>query len=100
MDVYKAIADPTRRAIIDLVAEKPININAIADKFDMSRPAVSRHIRVLRDNGLVGVDQQGRDRFLYLQLEALKEIQFWLKKYEYFWNDNLDALEDYLKDNT
>ncbi|WP_430907282.1 ArsR/SmtB family transcription factor [Maribacter sp. 2-571] len=97
MDVFKAIADPTRRSIIDLVAREPVNINAIAENFDMSRPAVSKHIKVLLDSGLVGVDQQGRDRFLYLQLKALKEVQFWLKKYEYFWNDNLDRLGEFLE---
>ncbi|MEP3208298.1 MAG: metalloregulator ArsR/SmtB family transcription factor [Maribacter sp.] len=97
MDVFKAISDPTRRAIIDLVAKEPININAIADNFDMSRPAVSKHIKVLSDTGLVGAHQQGRDRFLYLQLNALKEVQLWLKKYEYFWNDRLDNLDDFLK---
>ncbi len=97
MDVFKAIADPTRRSIIDLVAEAPVNINAIAENFEMSRPAVSKHIKVLLDSGLVGVEQQGRDRFLYLQLKALEEVQFWLKKYEYFWNTKLDRLDDYLK---
>jgi len=100
MDVFKIIADPTRRAIIDLVSEQPININAIAENFDMSRPAVSKHIRILRKSGLVGVNQEGRDRFLYLQLNALKEVQVWLKKYEYFWNDRLDSLDDYLKNNS
>ncbi len=97
MDVFKAIADPTRRSIIDLVAVSPININAIAENFVMSRPAVSKHIKVLLDSGLVGVEQQGRDRFLFLQLKALQEVQFWLKKYEYFWNTKLDRLDDYLK---
>lgn len=97
MDIFKTIADPTRRGIIDLVAKEPVNINAIADNFEMSRPAVSKHIKLLLDSGLVGVEQQGRDRFLFLQLKALQEVQLWLKKYEYFWNDKLDNLEDYLR---
>ncbi len=99
MDVFKAIAYPTRREIIDLVAKKPVNINTIADNFEISRPAVSKHIKVLLDNGLVGVNQEGRDRFLFLQLNALKEVQYWLKKYEYFWNEKLDNLDDFLKEN-
>lgn len=95
-DVFQAIADPTRRAIIHLLAQQPMNLNGVADNFDISRPAVSKHIRILTECGLVTVRQQGRERFCNANLEPLNEVSDWVNQYRKFWNGRLDALEELL----
>jgi DNA-binding transcriptional ArsR family regulator len=96
-DVYQAIADPTRRAIIQMIASQPHNINSIAEKFDMSRQAVSLHVKILTDCGLVLVKQQGRDRFCEAQLNRLSEVSRWVDQYRQYWEKKLDGLETYLE---
>jgi DNA-binding transcriptional ArsR family regulator len=96
-DVYQAIADPTRRAIIQMIASQSYNINSIAEKFDMSRQAVSLHVKVLTDCGLVVVKQQGRDRFCEAQLNRLGEVSRWVDQYRQHWESKLDGLETYLE---
>jgi len=96
-DVYQAIADPTRRAIIQMIASQSHNINSIAEKFDMSRQAVSLHVKVLTDCGLVVVKQQGRDRFCEAQLNRLSEVSRWVDQYRQYWEKKLDGLETYLE---
>ena len=96
-DVYQAIADPTRRAIIQMIASQSHNINSIAEKFDMSRQAVSLHVKVLTDCGLVVVKQQGRDRFCEAQLNRLSEVSRWVDQYRQHWESKLDGLETYLE---
>ena len=71
-DIFKAIADPTRREIINLIAHQSMNLNAVADNFDMSRPAVSKHIKILTSCGLLVIKQQGRERFCHADLRQLK----------------------------
>lgn len=95
-DVYQAIADPTRREIIELLAMRSMNLNAVAEQFNISRPAVSRHIRILTECGLVTIRQEGRERYCDVQLHRLKEVSRWTEKYSRFWTRKLDALEDYL----
>src|ERR1700733_2464723 len=94
-DVYQAIADPTRRAIINMIASQPHNVNTIAENFDVSRQAISLHIQILIDCGLVKVKQQGRDRFCEAQLDQLSEVSIWVDQYRKHWEDKLDALEKY-----
>jgi len=96
-DVYQAIADPTRKAIIQIIASQSHNINSIAEKFDMSRQAVSLHVKVLTDCGLVVVKQQGRDRFCEAQLNRLSEVSRWVDQYRRHWESKLDGLETYLE---
>jgi len=96
-DVFQAIADPTRREIISLLARQSMNLNAVAENFDISRPAVSKHIRILTECGLVVVRQQGRERFCRAELRKLKEVAEWTEKYREFWTKKLDALEDFLE---
>ena len=94
-DVYKAIADPTRREILIMVSQEPTNVNTIADKFKMSRPAVSKHLKILEDNGLLIIqnsDADGRQRNCYAQLGALKEIEDYIRQLERFWNSNSSSL--------
>jgi DNA-binding transcriptional ArsR family regulator len=95
-DVFQAIADPTRRRIIGLLANNPLNLNAVAEKFDISRPAVSKHIRILTECGLIEIRQTGRERYCYTNLKQLKEVADWTEKYKIFWTQKLDALEKFL----
>lgn len=96
-DVFQAIADPTRREIINLLAHKALNLNAIADNFDISRPAVSKHIRILTECGLLMITQQGRERYCKANLQKLQEVSDWTAQYQSFWTQKLDALEDFLE---
>src|ERR1700760_3223746 len=95
-DVFQAIADPTRRAIIGMIAREPSNINAIAQKFEVSRQAISLHIAILNDCGLIKIRQQGRDRICEAQLKKLSEVSAWADQYRQHWESKLDALETYL----
>ena len=95
-DVFQAIADPTRREIINLLATKPLNLNAIAENFRTSRPTISQHVKLLEECGLIVVKKQGRERHCEAQLAKLTEVAIWVNKYKDFWNAKLDALEDFL----
>jgi DNA-binding transcriptional ArsR family regulator len=97
-DVFQAIADPTRREIINLVARQSLTQNAVADHFDISRPAVSKHIKILTECGLIVVKQQGRERYCEVQLGQLKEVSAWIEQYREFWTGKLDALEKFLEE--
>jgi DNA-binding transcriptional ArsR family regulator len=96
-DVFQAIADPTRREIINLVSNKSLNLNAVADHFGISRPAVSKHVRILTECGLIVIRQQGRERYCTANLKKLTEVDSWLKQYRRFWNTKLDALGQLLE---
>src|SRR5579863_2570532 len=95
-DVFQAIADPTRREIINLVAHRSLNLNSVAENFDVSRPAISKHIKILTECGLITIKQQGRERYCEAKLEKLGEISDWIEPYRKFWESKLDALEEYL----
>ena len=95
-DVFQAISDPTRREIIRLLAAQSLNLNAVAEHFAISRPAVSKHIKILEECGLVEIKQQGRERFCEARLEQLHEVADWIAPYKQFWTEKLDALEAYL----
>lgn len=97
-DVFSAIADPTRRAIINLIVQQPLNLNAVAAHFPVSRPAISKHIRILTECGLITIRQQGRDRFCEAHPEALDEVALWVAQYRSFWEDKLDALGRHLEE--
>ena len=95
-DVFQAIADPTRRAIIEMIAQESLNLNAVAENFDVSRPAISKHIKILTECGLIIIKQQGRERYCEAQLDKLYEVSDWIEQYRVFWTRKLDALEQYL----
>ncbi len=95
-DVFQGIADPTRRAIINLVAKNPLTLNAVAGKFAISRPAISRHIRILAECGLVTVTAQGRERHCQANLRQLQEVSEWIEPYRNFWTGKLNALGSFL----
>jgi DNA-binding transcriptional ArsR family regulator len=96
-DVYQAIADPTRRAIISMIASQPHNVNAIAEKFDVTRQAISLHIQILTDCGLLVVKQHGRERLCEARLDQLGEVSQWVEQYRQHFEMKLDALETYIE---
>jgi len=95
-DVFQAIADPTRRQIIGMLARKPLNVNTIAREFDITRQAVSLHVQVLNDCGLIVIKQKGRERYCEAKLAKLNEVTDWVDQYRKFWDKKFDSLETYL----
>lgn len=95
-DIFQAIADPTRRQIIGMLAGKSLNVNAIAREFDITRQAVSLHVQFLKDCGLIVIKQQGRERYCEAKLEKLNEVTDWVDQYRKYWDNKLDSLEGYL----
>jgi DNA-binding transcriptional ArsR family regulator len=93
VDVFEALADPTRRRIVELLAERERPAGEIAAEFDVSRPAVSQHLRVLREHGLVTVRPEAQRRIYSLDPTPLEEADAWLGRYRSFWAQRLDALE-------
>lgn len=97
-DVFQAIADPTRRQIIEKIAGGPMNLNAIAESFDSSRQAISKHIQILTECGLVVVTQKGRERYCEVRLEQLDEVASWVTQSKKQWLQQFEKLDHYLKD--
>jgi DNA-binding transcriptional ArsR family regulator len=95
-DVFQAIADPTRREIINLIAQQSMNLNAIADNFGISRPAISNHIKILNECGIITIEQVGRERHCKIQPENLKEVSDWIGQFQKLWEHKLDSFEKYL----
>ncbi len=95
-DVFQAIADPTRRAIIALIALQSMTPNAIAENFDASRQSISKHLRILTECELVHQEQQGREIFYSLKIEKMKEIDAWLEQYRKIWETRFSQLENVL----
>lgn len=93
MELAGAVADPVRRAILGLLRDGPLSAGEIAAGFDISRPAVSRHLRVLREHGLVVDEQVGRHRLYRLEVAPLAELDAWLAQFRSLWSNALDALE-------
>lgn len=95
-DIFQAIADPTRRAIIALIALQAMTPNAIAENFNSTRQAVSKHLRILTECELVKQQQQGREIYYTLQIEKMKEIDKWLEQYRKIWETRFNQLDKVL----
>ena len=95
-DIFQAIADPTRRAIIALVAMQAMTPNAIAEHFDTSRQAVSKHLRILSECELVTQEQKGREIYYSLEIDKMKEIDEWLEQYRMIWESRYEQLDTLL----
>lgn len=91
-DPFQAIADPTRRNIIELLAAEPLSLNHIARHFDISRPAVSKHVKILEECGVVKIEKKGRERWCRVEFGQIKEIANWVMKYELYWMESLVRL--------
>jgi DNA-binding transcriptional ArsR family regulator len=99
MTAYAALAAPHRRQILDLLRQGERSVNELVAQLEISQPGVSKHLRVLREAGLVEVRPQGRHRWYGLHPEPLAEVDDWLAPYRAFWSDRLDALERHLEEN-
>ena len=96
-DVFRAIADPTRRAILDRLRAGGAAVNTLAADFAQSRPAISKHLRILRQARLVSEQRSGRERVYALDPQPLREVAGWIESYRAFWQTNLDNLKRYLE---
>ena len=92
MDAFAALADPTRRSIVEMLAKGDLEAGTIANLFEVSRPAISRHLRVLRESGLVRARKDGTKRVYRLRPQSLTHVADWAEQQQAFWNDHLDAL--------
>ena len=92
-DVFQAIADPTRRAILSLIALQSMTPNALADHFSSSRQAVSRHIRILTECQLLKQEQNGREIYYHFNARKMKEVEEWLKPFQATWENRFDQLD-------
>lgn len=97
VDCFQALADPSRREILLLLAKEKQSINAIAENFDISRPAVSKHIKVLEQAGFISISDQGRERYCELDQGGFEEVQRWIGYFEVYWRAKLQSLDNYLK---
>ncbi len=97
-DVFQAIADPTRREIINLLVHQTLNLNSVSENFGISRPAVSKHMKILTECGLVLIRRKGRERYCEANLETLREVSEWVENVRAFWKNKLDALELHLNE--
>jgi len=97
-DVFRAIADPTRRAILDRLRAGPAPVNALAEDFAQTRPAISKHLRVLREAALVTEQRSGRERLYQLEPRRLQPVASWVEGYRGFWLSSLNNLKRYLED--
>ena len=95
-DVFQAIADPVRRDIIELLAREPLTVNTVAEKFNVSRPAISKHLKILKECGVIEITQKGRERFCQIQPGELIPAFLWLEQYRSLWEEKLDSFESYL----
>lgn len=95
-DVFQAIADPTRRAIIALIAVQAMTPNSLADHFDTTRQAVSKHLRILTECELIKPEQQGREIYYTLEIEKMKEIDKWLQQFRKIWESRFNQLDNVL----
>ena len=95
-DIFQAIADPTRRKIIDLIARHPMNLGTLADYLDITRPAISQQIKILSECGIVKTKREGRETFCTIEPRELKKISDWAGRYTHLWEDRLDAFESYV----
>lgn len=95
-DIFQAIADPTRRAIITLIALQAMTPNAIAEHFDTTRQAVSKHLRILTECELIKQEQKGREIYYQLEIDKMKEIDKWLERFRKIWENRFDNLDKLL----
>lgn len=95
-DVYQAIADPTRRQILMSLTRERKKVNALAAQFDMTRQAVSLHVKFLQECGVISIEQEGRERYCNLEAQKLSEVADWLEPFRALWNNRLDRLDKLL----
>ncbi|NRF40061.1 helix-turn-helix transcriptional regulator [Pedobacter foliorum] len=96
LDTFQVIGDPSRRKMLMLLSEESLTINNLADNFEMSRPAVSKHIKILHNAGFISIEDIGRERYCTLKKDGFEELQAWLSYFDQFWASKLTKLETLL----
>ncbi len=96
-DVFQAMADPVRREIVQLLSHEALTVNSVAEHFDVSRPAISKHLKILKECGIISLEQQGRQRYCLLHPKALIPAFLWIDQYRPLWEEQLDRFENYLE---
>lgn len=97
-DVFNAIAEPQRRAILSLLAQGERSVNDIAEELELKQPQVSKHLRVLKEVGLVSVRREGQQHFYKIKADGLKPVHEWVMSFEQLWNERFDRLAEYLRE--
>lgn len=95
-DVFQAIADPVRRDIIELISKETLTVNDVAAKFNISRPAISKHIKILHECNIIVIQKEGRKRYCKIQPQHLVPAFLWIEQYKKLWEDRIDSFENYL----
>lgn len=95
-DIFNAIADPTRRSILQTLINKPQNLNALAEKFEITRQAVSLHVKYLHECGAISIKKVGRERYCDVELKKLSEISEWIEPFRIMWSEKLSKLDNLL----
>ncbi|MDW8852905.1 metalloregulator ArsR/SmtB family transcription factor [Flavobacterium sp. MMLR14_040] len=98
LDAFQVIGDPSRRKMLLLLCEDRLTINSLADHFDMSRPAVSKHIKILNNAGFIAIEDSGRERYCSLKKDGFEELKTWISYFDQFWNSKLKKLESLMDD--
>lgn len=96
LDVFQVIADPSRRQILQMLTKDNYNINSISENFEMSRPAVSKHIKILQSAGFISIQNIGRERYCILKQDGFNELQNWISYFDKFWISKLNNLQNLL----
>lgn len=97
-DVFQALADPIRRDIISLLADEHLSVNAVAEHFDISRPAISKHLKILKECGLIQTRKEGRTQLCEIQPRSLLPAFMWLEQYKKLWETKIDSFENYINE--
>jgi len=95
-DAFQVIADPSRRQMLQLLSEDSLTINSLAENFDMSRPAVSKHVKILCNAGFISIQNIGRERYCILKQDGFKDLQDWINYFDKFWASKLKKIETIL----
>lgn len=96
LDPFQVIADPSRRQMLQLLSRNRLTVNSVARNFAMSRPAVSKHLKILSTAGFISIEREGRERYCILKRDGFKELQEWVDYFDGFWNSKLQKLETLL----
>ena len=97
-DVFQAIADPVRRDIIQLLASRTLSVNEVAREFDVSRPAISKHLKILKECDIIDIQKKGRERYCQIKPRQLIPAFLWIEQYKMLWEDKMDSFENYLNE--
>jgi DNA-binding transcriptional ArsR family regulator len=93
LDVFQVIGDPSRRKMLSLLCEDRLTINSLAEHFDMSRPAVSKHVKILHNAGFISIEDSGRERYCSLKKDGFDELKTWISFFDEFWGSKLKKLD-------